>query len=52
MFSKKNIKVSRKKLVDEYLKSKKEKVVTFANEEPYVSSSDFVYYIMKYKSKD
>ena len=52
MCSKKNIKVSRKKMVDEYLKSKKDKIVNFADDEPYVSSSDFVYYMMKYKSKD
>lgn len=52
MFSKKIIKVKRKKMMEEYLKSKRENVVSFEMEQPFVSSSDFVYYMMKYKSKN
>jgi hypothetical protein len=52
MVDKKNIKVNRKKLVQEYLKTKKDKVLSFGIEQPYVSSWDYVYYMMKYKSKD
>jgi hypothetical protein len=45
-------KIEKKKLKEEYLKSRMERILMEVDKQPSVSSWDYVYYMMKYKSKD
>ena len=45
-------KKERKKLYDEYKEIKRKKSFESMNDDQSVSSWDYVYYMMKYKSKD
>jgi hypothetical protein len=44
-------KKEKKKLKEEYLESRMERILTEVDKQPSVSSWDYVYYMMKYKSK-
>jgi len=52
MFDKKSFKKKKKKLKDEYLESRMERILMEVDKQPSVSSWDYVYYMMKYKSTD
>lgn len=51
MFDKKDLKSKKKKLKEEYLKSRMEKILLVVDKQPSISSWDYVYYLMKYKPK-
>lgn len=44
-------KKDKKKLKEEYLESRMERILNEVDNQPSVSSWDYVYYMMKYKSK-
>lgn len=44
-------KKDKKKLKEEYLESRMERIMNEVDNQPSVSSWDYVYYMMKYKSK-
>jgi hypothetical protein len=44
-------KKEKKKLKEEYLESRMERILVEVDKQPSVSSWDYVYYMMKYKSK-
>lgn len=51
MFNKKDLKSKKKKLKEEYLESRMERILNEVDKQPSVSSWDYVYYMMKYNSK-
>jgi hypothetical protein len=51
MFDKKSLKSKKKKLKEGYLESEMKRILNGVDKQPSVSSWDYVYYLMKYKSK-
>ena len=51
MFDKKDLNSKKKKLKEGYLESRMKRILNEVDKQPSVSSWDFVYYMMKYKTK-